>query len=164
MVILLTYISNVIPLPSFPSENPLAFPYTGASSLHRTKGLPSLLMPEKAPSAPLVLPLTLPLGSLCSVPWMFEKIHICTGQDLAEPLRRQLYQVPVSKHLLAAAIVSGFGVCIWDGSPGRAVSGWPFLWSLLYSFFLVFLLDRSNSGLKFWRRVGCPIPQPGGHA
>jgi hypothetical protein len=41
MVILLTYISNVIPLPSFPSENPLAFPYTGASSLHRTKGLPS---------------------------------------------------------------------------------------------------------------------------
>ena len=49
------YFSNVIPFPGFPSENPvsprpahqptdshflaLAFPYTGASSLHRTKGL-----------------------------------------------------------------------------------------------------------------------------
>jgi hypothetical protein len=53
------YISNVIPFPSFPSENPLStphslcspshplpylvleFPYTGAQSLHRTKGLSS---------------------------------------------------------------------------------------------------------------------------
>jgi hypothetical protein len=36
----------------------------------------------------------------------------------AEPLRRQLYQAPVSKHFLASTIVSGFGVCIWDGFPG----------------------------------------------
>jgi hypothetical protein len=53
------YISNVIPFPGFPSKNPhphppppahqpthscflvLAFPYTGASSLLRTKGLSS---------------------------------------------------------------------------------------------------------------------------
>ena len=59
------YISNVIPLPRFPSTSPhpllsppasmrmlphlpthsclngLAFPYPGSSSLHRTKGLPS---------------------------------------------------------------------------------------------------------------------------
>jgi hypothetical protein len=27
---------------------------------------------------------------------------------------------------LASAIVSGFGDCIWDGSPCRAVSEWPF--------------------------------------
>jgi hypothetical protein len=40
----------------------------------------------------------------------------------AEPLRRQLYQDPVSKHLLASTIGSGFGDCIWDGSPGRAIS------------------------------------------
>jgi len=64
--LLFIYISNVIPLPDFPSSNPLsyppfphastrvlpypltpshlialAFPYAGASSLHRTKGLPS---------------------------------------------------------------------------------------------------------------------------
>ena len=30
-------------------------------------------------------------------------------QALAETLRRQLYQAPVSKHLLASTIVSGFG-------------------------------------------------------
>ena len=53
--------------------------------------------------------------------------------DTAEPLRRQLYQAPVSKHLLASTIVSGFGNCIWDGSPGGAVSGWPFLQSLLHT-------------------------------
>jgi hypothetical protein len=46
------YISNVIPFPGLPSENPLfspihshfpvlAFPYTGAWSLLRTKGLSS---------------------------------------------------------------------------------------------------------------------------
>jgi hypothetical protein len=37
-------------------------------------------------------------------------IHFCICQALAEPLRRQLYQAPVSKHLLASTIVSGFGV------------------------------------------------------
>jgi hypothetical protein len=51
-------------------------------------------------------------------------IHICICQALAEPLRRQLYQVPVSKHFLASAIVSGFGDYIWDGSPSGALSGW----------------------------------------
>ena len=64
MVILFIYISNVIPFPGFTSTNPhpipmhpasmrvitsathtllshaLAFSYAGASSLHRTKGLP----------------------------------------------------------------------------------------------------------------------------
>jgi hypothetical protein len=55
--IFFVYISNIIPFPGFPLENPifpppspshqpihsyflaLAFPYTGAFSLHRTKGL-----------------------------------------------------------------------------------------------------------------------------
>jgi len=60
---------------------------------------------------------------------------ICIGQDLAEPFRKQLYQAPVSKHFLASTIVSGFGVCMWDGSH----AGWPFLQSLLYSYFLYFL-------------------------
>ena len=35
----------------------------------------------------------------------------------------------VSKILLVYVIVSGFGGCIWDGSLGRAVSGWSFLLS-----------------------------------
>jgi hypothetical protein len=53
-----------------------------------------------------------------------ESIHFCIGQALAEPLRRQLYRALVSKFLLASAIVSGFGDCLWDGSPGGAVSVW----------------------------------------
>ena len=97
------------------------------------QGPPLPLMPDNAPS---VLPLTPPLGSLHLVRWLAVSICICIDQDLAEPLRRQQYQAPVSKNFLASAIVSGFGVCMWDGSPGGAVSGWPFLQSL----FQVFLL------------------------
>ena len=37
-------------------------------------------------------------------------IHFCISQALAKPLRRQLYQAPVSKLLLVSAIVSGFEV------------------------------------------------------
>ena len=86
-----------------------------------------LLMGNQIPSAPWVFSLAPPLGTLCSVQWLAENIHLCIGQALAEPLRRQLCQAPVSKHLLASTIVSGIGDCIWYGSPGRAVSGWPFL-------------------------------------
>jgi hypothetical protein len=43
---------------------------------------------------------------------------------MAEPLRRQLYQAPVSRLLLASAIVPGFSGCLWDESPSGAVSGW----------------------------------------
>jgi hypothetical protein len=74
--------------------------YEGAPPIHYSSTLrlsqdqrPSLpLMPDKTPSAPSVLPLSPPLWSLCSVQWLTESIHICTGQDLVEPLRRQLYQ------------------------------------------------------------------------
>jgi hypothetical protein len=58
---------------------------------------------------------------------MAVSIHICICQAQPEPLRRQLYQTPVSKHLLASTIVSRFGKCIWDGSPGGTVTGWPFI-------------------------------------
>jgi hypothetical protein len=37
---------------------------------------------------------------------------------LAYPHKRQLYQGPVSKILLAYAIVYGFSSCLWDGFPG----------------------------------------------
>ena len=65
-------------------------------------------------------PLTPPLGIPGSVQWLAATKCIC--EVLAEPLRRQLYQAPVNKLLLASAIVSGFGDCIWAGSPGGAVS------------------------------------------
>ena len=164
-LILFIYISNVIPFPGFPSANPLPHPHLTLllmrvlthppthsllphspsiplhwgikSSWDQKPPLP--LMPDKAPSAPSVLSLTPPLGSLCEhrVWWLATSVPICIGQDLAEPLRRQL--APVSKHFLASAIVSGFGVCMWDGSPGGAVSGWPFLQSLLHTLSLYFL-------------------------
>jgi Na+/H+ antiporter NhaC len=73
------------------------------------------------------------LGILCSNQWMTMIIHFRICQALAEPLRRQLYQAPVSKLLLTSAIVSGFGGCICDGSLGGVVSGWSFLQSLLHT-------------------------------
>jgi hypothetical protein len=45
---------------------------------------------------------------------LVENIHLCICQALVKPLRRQLYQATVSKHLLASTIVSGFGDCIWE--------------------------------------------------
>jgi hypothetical protein len=84
-------------------------------------------------------PLTPPLGSLSSVRWLAASICLCTFQALAELLRRQPYHTPVSKHFLISTIVSEFDVRIWNKSPGGAVSGWPFLKSLLNSLFLYFL-------------------------
>jgi hypothetical protein len=55
---------------------------------------------------------------------MTVSIHFCICQSLACPHMRQLYQGPVSKILLVYAIVSGLGSCLWDGSPGGAVSRW----------------------------------------
>ena len=57
-------------------------------------------------------------------------VYVCVCIYMAKPLRRQLYKAPVSKLLLASAIVAGFGRCLWDGSPSGAVSGWFFLQSL----------------------------------
>jgi hypothetical protein len=67
-----------------------------------------------------------PLGTPCSVQWLAASICLCICQALADTLRRQLYLDPVSKYFLASAIVSGFGVCIWDGFLGGAVSGCPY--------------------------------------
>jgi hypothetical protein len=97
------------------------------------------LMPDKASSAPSVLLLTSQLVFLCSVSWLAASIHVYIGEDVAEPLRRELYQAPVNKHFLASAIVSGVGVCKWVGSLGGAFSRWPFFQSLLYSLSLYFV-------------------------
>ena len=98
-----------------------------------------LPMRLQTPSAPTVLALTSPLGT-CSVQYLTVYIHVYIGLTLEEPLRGQLYQVPVSKHFLASAIVSVFGVSRWDGLLCGAASGWPFLQFLLYSLSLHFLL------------------------
>ena len=87
----------------------------------------------QSPSTPLVPSLTSLLGTLRSVQWLAVSIRLCICKALAGPLRRQPYQAPFSMHFLASTIVSGFGNCIWDESPGGTVSGWPFLQSLLYT-------------------------------
>jgi hypothetical protein len=93
-----------------------------------------------SPSAPPNLPLLSPLESLDLVWWLAGCIYICISQALAQPLRGHPYQAPVSKHCLVSTIASGFDVYSWDGSLGKAVSGWPFLQYLLYSLSLYFLL------------------------
>jgi hypothetical protein len=67
----------------------------------------------QTPSAPWVFSLTHFLGTLCSVQWMAVSIHFCICQALAEPFKRQLYQAPVSKHLLASTIQSGLVSFEW---------------------------------------------------
>jgi hypothetical protein len=64
----------------------------------------------QAPSAPWVLSLAPPLGILCSVQQLVESIHIWIGQARSEPPKRQIYQAPVSKDILASTTVSGFGL------------------------------------------------------
>jgi hypothetical protein len=51
----------------------------------------------QAPSPPSVLSLAPSLGTLCVVQWLAESIHLYICNTLAEPLRRELYQAPVSK-------------------------------------------------------------------
>jgi hypothetical protein len=52
---------------------------------------------------------------------------------LAQPLKIQLYQESKNKHMSSTMLFES-GDCIWDGTPGRAVFGWPFLQSLLHTF------------------------------
>jgi hypothetical protein len=93
----------------------------------------------QTPLAPLVLSLTPPLGTPCSVQWLALSICLCICEALVEPLKRQLYQVPNSMLFLTSTIMSAFGDCICDRFPGGAVSGWPFLQSLLYTLSPYFL-------------------------
>jgi hypothetical protein len=67
----------------------LAFLYTGASSFHRTTGLPSCDA-KQGPFSSFSPCLTPPLGFLCSVWWLAVSLCIYIGQDPAEPFRRQL--------------------------------------------------------------------------
>jgi hypothetical protein len=98
-----------------------------------------LLMGLQTSSAPSVLSLTPPLGTPCSVEWLAVSIHLCICLALVEPLMIQLYQAPVSKHLLASTMMYGFGISIRHGSPWVSVSGWSFLRSLLHTLSLDFL-------------------------
>jgi hypothetical protein len=97
-------------------------------------------MELQTPSAPSVLSLIPPLETPCSVQWLAVSICLCICQALTEPLKRQLYQAPFSTHFLMSTIVSAFGDCICDWSPGGAVSRCHFLQSRLQTFTSYFLL------------------------
>jgi len=111
-----------------------------------------LPMVLQTPSAPSVFSLTPPLEAPCSDQWLAASILICISRALVEPLRRHPYQAPVSKHFLVSAIVAGFGAYIWDGSPGGAVSGWPFLQSTLHSLSLnkIYIGIKDNAAAAFF--------------
>ena len=94
----------------------------------------------QTPSVLSVLSLTPPLETPYSVQWLAASINLCIYQALEEPLRKIMYQAPVSMHFLASTIVFGLGDCIWDGSPGGVVSEWPFLQSLFHTLFPYLLL------------------------
>jgi len=86
-----------------------------------------VLMGLQTPSAQSLLSLTPLMGTPFSVQWLAVSIRLCICHILAEPLRRQLYQAPVSRHLLASAIVSGFGVCSsLDPRVGQSLDGLSF--------------------------------------
>jgi hypothetical protein len=91
----------------------------------RWQGPVSFVLPVglQSPTAPLALPLTLPLGSLGSVQWLAVSICICLSQVLAETLRGQPYQAPLCKLILASAIVFADGM---DPKVGQSLGGLSF--------------------------------------
>jgi hypothetical protein len=93
----------------------------------------------QSPSAPLVLPLALPLGSPGSVQWLDVSVCICIGLLLVEPFSEQPYLAPVGKQFLASPIVWRFVVSRCDRFLGGANSGWLFFQPLFYFLALLFL-------------------------
>ena len=84
------------------------------------------------------------------IQWLSASISLCVCQALTEPLRRQLYQPPVSKHFLTSTIVSGFG------SVRQSLDGFSFsLYSTLclhisfYVYFVPLLKRTKASTLRF---------------
>lgn len=84
----------------------------------------------QTPSAPSIHSLTPLMQISFSVQWFAGSIHLCICHALAEPLRRLLYQLPVSMPFLALPIVSGFGCCTylsWILRWGRLWMAIPFV-------------------------------------
>ena len=107
------------PLPYFHEGAPplpyLLLPHCPSIPLHwdskpsQDQGPLLPLMPDKAPSASWVLPLTPPLASLCSVQWLAVSIHICIGQDLEDTLQK----TAVSGSCQQALLGISYSVWVW---------------------------------------------------
>lgn len=85
---------------------------------------------------------------------MLLSIEIVPSNGFSEPPKKQPYQVPVSKYLLAIATVQEL---LSADRMGQSPDDLYFYVSA--PFFVAGLpLDKSISGLKTWRWVGGPIP------
>ena len=96
----------------------------------------------------------------CSVQWLAVSILLCIHRALAEPLKRQSYQAPVSKHFPTSTIENRFYDCVRDRSPGWTVSGQLFLLSLLHTFspyFLLYLFPLFNWIFSFTFQIFSPF-------
>ena len=69
----------------------------------------------------------------------------------------------VCKHSRVSLVVSGIGVCPWDGSQVGSIIGWTSSQSLLH-LVLAFLIDRTNFGSKVLWMGWCPYLSTGGPA
>jgi hypothetical protein len=104
-----------------------------------------LPMRLQTPSAPSVLYLTRPLGSLCSAQWLAENTLLCISQALTVS-----QETAISGSCQQALL--GFCNSVWYLCMGW-IPRWGSLWMAFPSvsaphFVSVFPLDRSNSGLK----------------
>ena len=99
-----------------------------------------LFMGLQIPSTPSVLFLTPPFGDPvlspmvgCEQPPLYLPGSGRANQDTA-------ISASCQEALLGIPNIVWFGDYIWDGSPGGAVSGWPFFQSLLHTLSPYFLL------------------------
>jgi hypothetical protein len=136
-------LSHPLPLPCFYEGAPphkysclttLGFLYTGASSLHRTKGIPShwcqirpFQLLQSFPISSIGVPLLSPMVG-CKHPHLY-----CSGSGIAS--QETTVSGSCQQALLGISIMSEFDVRMWDPSPGEAVSGW----SLFHTLSLYFL-------------------------
>ena len=108
------------------------------------------------------------LGTLSSIQWLAERIHLCICQVLAKPLRRHLFQVlGTTPRLVDIQYRVWVWDCIWDWFPGGAVFRWFFLLSLFHTlppmgiFFILLRTKRkvsilwSSFSLSFIWSVNC---------
>lgn len=88
-------------------------------------------MTKQAKSLRIFLLLCFHLGSYQKVPPLWVSPHHSRQSDQffscwVEPLRDELYQVPVCKHSRESLIGSEIRVCPWNLSQVRLPIGWPF--------------------------------------
>jgi hypothetical protein len=113
-------------------------------------------MELQIPAAPWILSLAPSLGTLCSFQWMTVSIHFCICQALAKPLRRQIYQAPVSnscwhpQYCLFWEVVYGIYPLVGQSLDGHSFSLCSELVSVTPSMGILFFLLRKMEVSTLW--------------